>query len=252
LSARAAWGEVEVLWASSDAVSHGSFTDVFAPLERVTFLHAGDGHAHELDLAQWKYDKMTSNPVDDAPDGWTEGYADLRPLPHVQARIDELRATMGGRYVAIHARRLDHVTHSVPFGHSTTDQELLDWLQGCTLPVYIATDDPVTLEWFRARIPTSSHWHRMPERVHGYEIRPGSLADAVVDMFVCVGAVAFMGSWISSFSETIDVLRCGGKPPGGFVPRLHMQSADAEWYRGRQDRADEMIATQRRERGKCP
>jgi hypothetical protein len=239
LSARALWGEVEVLWASSTAVHGASYTDVFEGLDGVTFTHAGSGHAHELDPVQWPHDVMTSNPVEDAPEGWTLGYRDVKPRPALQEMINKLKASMGGAYVAIHARRLDHAEHAPTFGHFTTDQELETWVKHRErLPLYVATDDPASLVYFKSWCPHPVVAHRTPERVHGYEIRPGTLADAVVDMFVCAGAVAFKGSWMSSYSETISLLRCGGAPDGGFVPRLHMQSADAEWFRGRPDRAE--------------
>ena len=247
LSARAAWGECEALWAAGDAVHHASFTDVFHPLDRVTFIYAGRGHAHELDPVQWPHDVMTSNPIEEAPDGWTKAYSELKPLPHLQSRIDELMVSMGGKgqYTAIHARRLDHVAHAPQFGHYTTNEELHEWVQAQPpAPLYLATDDPGTQEWFRGK-HSRIQWHRTPERVQGYEIRPGTLADAVVDMFVLAGAARFKGSWMSSFSETVGLLRCGGEPPGGFVARRHMQSADAEWYRGRPNRVLDFFAEER-------
>ena len=246
LSARAKWGEVDVLWASSTAVHGASYTDVFEPLDGVTFTHAGGGHAHELDPVQWPHDVMTSNPVEDAPEGWTLGYRDVRPRPALLEMIDKLIANMGGphSYVAIHARRLDHAEHAPTFGHFTTNEELLAFVDQAAnghTAIYVATDDPGTLEWFRSK-RDRVFANRTPERVSGYEIRPGTLADAVVDMFCCAGAAAFMGSWMSSYSETVGLLRCGGAPDGGFVPRLHMQSADAEWFRGRPDRAEAILS----------
>jgi hypothetical protein len=247
LSARAAWGEVEVIWAASPAVSGGSFTDVFEPIERVVFTHAGNGHAHDLLYSEWGYDKMTSGILEDAPDGWTRDYLDLRPRPALQARIDKLRAGLGGPYTAIHARRCDHTTHAPRFGHFTTNEELIQWRQSQPDgPTYLATDCPETIHAFVQRFP-SLHCHRTPERVQGYEVRPGTLADSVIDLFVCVAAERFKGCWVSSFSETIDLIRCKGAPDGGFVPLYHMPSSDVESYR---DRPDRVQATLRGERWK--
>lgn len=246
LSARAVWGEVEVLWASSDAVSQASFTDVFCPLNGVHFLHAGNGHAHELTQEQCPHDVMTSNPIDAAPADWTLGYAEIRPLRPLAEMIDKLVASIGGPYVAVHARRCDHAEHAPAFGHFTSNSELDAWIgldAPPGLPLYLATDCPDTHAWFTQRWQRGRvHSARVPERVHGYERRPGTLADAAVDMFMCARAAAFKGSWISSYSEAIGLIRWGGNPPGGYHPQRCMQSADAEFFRGQPERAKEAIA----------
>jgi hypothetical protein len=242
LSARAAFGEIEALWATSTAVHGASYTDCFEPIPGVAFIHAGEVNAHDLSKDQWHYDVMTSNPVEEAPEGWTLGYRDVKPKRGLLEICAKLRSSMGMPYAAVHARRLDHAAHAPTFGHFTTNEEFAAWVDNALPgPLYLAADCPQTHAWFKARYPGLCA-HRVPEQVHGYEVRPGTLADAVVDMWMCVEAAQFKGSWMSSYSETIGLLRCGGAPDGGFVPRLHMQSADAEFYRGRPDRARAFLA----------
>jgi hypothetical protein len=244
LSYRAKHGPLEVLWANSDAVSHGAFLDVFQPLDGVTFTYAGEGHGHEVggaDIVAW------TQVADGAPAGWEKGYAEIRPQARVLARVAELQAQIGGPYVAIHARRCDHVNHAPTFGHFTSDEELLAWwgrrYAEWPYALYLATDSAATIEFFRQRLaPGTLHTHRIPEAVHGYEVRPGTLFDAAVDMFTCAAGAAFQGSWMSSFTEAIRMIRWKGEPPGGFVLREHMPSADGEWYRNRPDRAAETLA----------
>jgi hypothetical protein len=234
LSYRAREGLLEVLWAKSDAVSHGWFLDCFEPLPGVTFTYAGEGHGHDVQGADMVgYAQVAEG----APAGWELGYADLRPTPAITRRVDELLAATDGHLInAIHARRGDHAAHAPKFGHFTTNEELLGWHRGRTRPLYLATDDPATLAYFEPRAGVPVLYNRIPEAVVGYEKRDGTLFDAAVDMFMCAGATEFRGSWMSSFSETIDMIRCGGAPQGGFDMRVHMPSADAEWYRGRPDR----------------
>jgi len=228
LSWRSARGPIEVLWARSEGICRAKFTDVFEPLEGVTFTDIGDGPAQDYkgpcDVAP------TCGLAPDAKPGWTESYCELRPLPHIQARIDELSTKIGDSYHAIHARRTDHVEHARRYGHFTTNEELLAWLSeraGRTLPLYLATDCPDTLAWFRQRC--GAWCNTEPKRVNGYDVRAQTLADAVIDIWMCAGAREFRGSWFSSFSETVDVLRCNGVFPGGFDPHVHMPSQDASY-----------------------
>jgi hypothetical protein len=237
LSYRSVHGEIEVLWARSPAVCGGRWDDAFEPLRGVTFTDIGTGHAHDyVGDATVTYEQVKS----DAREGWTRGYAELEPRPHVHARESVLCSMLGGAYGAIHARRGDHVEHSKLFGHHTTNEELLSVeMPG---PLYLATDCPETQQWFRNRssriLVNRDAGHTGP----GYEQRQGSLTDAAVDLFVCAGAAMFKGSWMSSFSETIELIRCGGEPEGGFALRRDMPSGDAEFFRGRPDRAKEAIA----------
>jgi hypothetical protein len=226
LSWRSSHGPIEVLWARSTGVCRARFLDVLEPLEGVTFGDIGDGPAQDYkgpcDVAP------TCSLAPDAKPGWTESYMELRPLPPIQARIDAIKKTIGSPYYAIHARRTDHVTHAARFGHFTTNDELAKWIGiRRMLPLYVATDCPDTLHWFRQRFDTRCNVE--PKAVDGYDKRAQSLEDAVIDLWMCVGAREFRGSWFSSFSETIDVLRCGGRYPGGFDPHTHMPSQDASY-----------------------
>jgi hypothetical protein len=254
LSYRSEHGQIEVLWANSDAVSHGAFLDVFEPLDGVTFTYAGEIDGQDVagaDIVGYAQVSPGAKP------GWEKGYAELRPKAHVIARVKELVAKLDPTWSpeakrgppsfnAIHVRRTDHADHAPKFGHSTSDQELLGWHRGRTRPLYLATDNPETVA-FLERAAGPLVVNRVPEKVQGYEKRAGTLFDAAVDLFTCVEAWDFMGCWMSSFSETISLMRCGGAPKEGFNLRIHMPSADAEYYRGRADRAEEAIGIARGE-----
>ena len=251
LSQRSLHDSIEVLWARSDGVSNASWSDVFEPLDRVTFRDIGVMPAQ--DYAGPCDQGPCSSAIPDAPPSWTTAYMELRPLPPILARVDELKA-MGSPYAAIHARHSDHDENAARFGHVTTNDELLRWfltsekLAGMerdgnrnTVSLYLASECKKTIEFFRTHCPSlriNAAWTR---QVVNYDERPGTLADAVVDLWMCKDAAAFRGTWISSFSETIALLRAGGAPPGGFDARVHMPSTDAEWFRDRPDRAQAWI-----------
>ena len=242
MSNRVLFGEIEVLWARSTGVCRGRFLDAFEPLERVTFTDAGDGPAQDLVPVPGDIDPVSSANFD-APATWPLEYMKLRPLPHVLERVARLKEEMGGPYIAIHVRHSDHDENAARFGHVTHNDELLRF---CTRagarPVYLATECKATIAWFRerlARVKINVPWDH---QVINYDDRPGTLSDAVVDMWMCLGADAFRGTWMSSFSETVALMRCGGAPLGGYVPHVHMPSTDAEHYRGRADLAEAWIA----------
>lgn len=220
LSWRAVHGPITAVWCRSDAVCHGRWEDAFEPLEGVTFEDGGDVHAHEY---KGPHDVMSCGvcPGLEGTD-WCKAYLELasaRGLERVLSEVGYL-----DEYAAVHARRTDHVEHARTHGHFTTNEELLAWhCRTGNGPLYLATDCPNTRNWFRARQDRVLTNGAQLESVSGYEVRPGKLADAVIDLFMCARATRFMGSWFSSFSETVEILR---KPPVAFNERLDMPSTD--------------------------
>ena len=219
LSWREVYGPITVVWCRSDAVCRGWWEDVFQPLDGVTFVYGGEGHAHEYRGA---HDVMSCGvcPGLEGSD-WCKAYRELRPHPWL------LGPRFPPPYAAIHARRCDHVEHARAHGHFTSNEELLDWYRSrgrLDMRLYLATDCPDTLAWFREREP-DLHFNRTPERVAGYEKRPGQLTSAVADLYACVEAEEFVGSWFSSFSETVEILR---SPPARFSEREPMPSTDGD------------------------
>lgn len=219
LSWRAVHGPITVVWCRSDAVCRGRWEDAFLPLEGVEIVDGGECHAHEY---TGRHDVMSCGvcPGLEGAD-WCKAYTELRPRSWL----------LGGPetrpYVAIHARRTDHVSHAKEHGHFTANEELLEWYMRDAprgRGLYLATDCPDTLAWFRKRVPNVLA-HRTPERVVGYEKRPGLLGEAVLDLYACVRAEGFRGSWFSSFSETVEIMR---SPPARFCEREHMPSTDGE------------------------
>jgi hypothetical protein len=243
LSYRALYGEIVVRWARSTGVCRGSFLDVFEPLSGVTFEDAGDGLAQDIVAREGEIGPVSSASFV-APPSWPMGYLQLKPRPEVLERVAALKdgALYGEPYVAIHARHSDHDENAARFGHVTTNDELLQWYHPRGGPLYLATECKKTEAWFRRAVPHVIVNRDWDHQVIHYDERPGTLADAVVDMWMCLGAAAFRGTWISSFSETVSLMRCGGGID--FLAIRDMPSTDAEYYRGRTDRALEWIGRQ--------
>jgi hypothetical protein len=200
MSYRAVHGMLDVVWVCDDYVSGGHFLDVFMPIDGVNF---GPGPWDAEDYA----------PATDAPNGWQRSYRKLQLAHGVNARVFDVTRQLSPGYSAIHIRRTDHVPNRD--GNVESDGDFVAWLRRqSSADVYLATDNGETQKrWLFAGIAPGQRV-RVGHMLPGCEVqgltdhhRNGTLADAVVDLHVCAGAHAFMGSEGSSFSDTITILR---------------------------------------------
>ena len=200
ISARAAYGPLLVTWDLQEpALAGARFSDLFEPLDGVEFREHGTA-------------PESCHVCADAPEGWERGYLELKPRLDIVERIGAIAGEYN--YVAVHIRRSS--------GHAellerlavtaTTDEDFLRWLgQYPDHVVYLATDNA----------KTQAAWlGRLGRAIVNREILTGterqglgnhaihtSVADAVVDLYVCAGATHFMGTRGSSFTDTINRLR---------------------------------------------
>lgn len=132
----------------------------------------------------------------------------LRPLPHLQERIDSLSAAfVPGHTVGIHIRRTDHVTAIA----ESPDALFLDAIshaisRDADAHFYLATDDST----LKRRLV-----ERFPGRITAQDCR-GSRADlcgmeeAVVDLWTLARCSSLIGSYWSSYTDTAAEI--GGVP----------------------------------------
>jgi hypothetical protein len=198
LSYRALHGSIEAIWTPEDMVSHAAFLDVFEPLHGVTFVDANGG----WDVQAWA-------PAPDAPKGWELGYAELKPVADVRRRIG-----WGMPYDAVHIRRTDYLPNMASLGQDVEPiNAFLEWASMSSL-LYVATDNGTTqraVKEARQRDGLRTFWATSLDGSDEQGLvdhrRNGTLADAVVDLYMCVDGNKFMGSTGSSFSDTINILR---------------------------------------------
>jgi hypothetical protein len=109
-------------------------------------------------------------------------------------------------------------------GRFTTDGEFIAWAHEQLGPVFLATCNAETRQVFRAALGQRLFWQgaMKPSTATQHESRRyNALADAVVDLFVCVGARAFMGSAHSSFSDlAMHIQAVSGAHPSWPEPRV--------------------------------
>jgi hypothetical protein len=192
-----------VVWEPTEEIAFGRWSDVFAPLDGVTFheepisgaLRTCDPHWHPHD--EW-----------DRP-SWLAHYARLSPLHPIMGRIEALQMSINSDYDAMHIRRTDHIDLAKSEGGWTPDERFHAFTQDTSGPMYLATDNGRTQravkDWIGHRLVTNT-W--MPDTAgDGSCHRFTTLAEAVVDAWVCAGARRFMPSGSSSFSQLVKYLR---------------------------------------------
>ena len=208
LSYRALHGSVQVVWDANEYVSHAHFLDVFEPLHGVSFVEGA-------------WDVEDYAPAVGAPEGWELGYAELRPVVEIRSRLIYHLPFYGWRcrpdamilYDAVHVRRTDHVPNVESRGDKVEHMsEFVRWALAGQRDVYVATDNLTTQRGLllllegRGQIGTE-----LPDSADVQGLtdhhRNGTLADAVVDLYVCAGATRFKGTRGSSFTDTIEILR---------------------------------------------
>lgn len=131
----------------------------------------------------------------------------LRPLPHLQQRIDALSANFDTHTIGIHIRRTDHSTAIA----ESPDSLFVDAIRQCIARdpearFFLATDDSALKACLAAQFPG---------RISVQECR-GTRADlcgmeeAVVDLWTLARTSRILGSYWSSYTDTAAEL--GGIP----------------------------------------
>jgi len=192
--------ELVVCWALSDACP-GFFLDYFEPVPGIRFIKGYNPGA--------KYDYQGCGVLEEF--NHPSMYAALKPKAYIQVRVDANIAELksgGLGFVAIHARRTDHVMDAMANKKFTSDATFFQFLdkQPQETNIYLATDNLGTQETYKARYGErikAMKWIT-PRRA----LRQTGIEDAVVDIYTCVAANAFLGSGWSSFSDLINDLRC--------------------------------------------
>lgn len=183
-----------------DIYCPGHFLEFFQELPGVTFVGSLDRFA-DYDGAYPHREHNT-----------TSMFRALKLKPLLRKRIDDTVQKMGD-YVAVHMRRTDQ-TYSIKDSPDEVFYEFLSRFP--SNPIYVATDNERTYAQMQTkyahRIPLP--WHQLVNKgskwaeMNGLQhARMTSLADAIVDIWVCARARKFHPSEHSSFSDTILSLR---------------------------------------------
>lgn len=131
----------------------------------------------------------------------------LRPLPHLQQRIDTLSAGFDAHTIGIHIRRTDHSTAIA----ESPDSLFVDAMRQCIARepetrFFLATDDSALKASLAAQLPGRI----TVQECRGTRADLRGMEEAVVDLWTLARTSRIIGSYWSSYTDTAAEL--GGIP----------------------------------------
>jgi len=174
----------------------GKFSDLFENIENVEISYTNDNNYdydtykeenQEYKNEQFKYYKL------------------LKPVQSIQKEIDRVKNLLNNKYVACHIRRTDILNYSWAVEKLVTDDKYIDFINSYPndYKIYIATDCKDTQKKFIDIYGDRLVYKKIEDST---SFRQTLLEDAVIDLYVCANANYFMGSYFSSFTDTINEL----------------------------------------------
>jgi hypothetical protein len=185
------------------------FSDLFHPISGVDFVHRR--HGKNMRKTRPENSSISLCPISDKK--YNRYLLDIKPLPHIQDKIDYISRNAGGNFGACHVRRTDIITIQKKYNKPPpTDQDFFNFIEENNFDrVVLATDNKDTQDKFKKKLgdkivlATPIGWNgseRWPRRTT-------SVPNAVVDLFLCINSCKFMGTVCSSFSDFIEGYRKG-------------------------------------------
>ena len=135
----------------------------------------------------------------------------LQPLPAIQARIDTILARLGPEFSAVHIRRTDHNARY------DEDAAYVGFASTANHPCFCAADNPRSVVTLKRALGDRLVYGGAFKMTG---IRMTELADAVVDLWVASHATRFRGTYWSSFSDWIDMMRRWRGLPAGDLSKI--------------------------------
>ena len=133
----------------------------------------------------------------------------FKPKDRIYKRLIKLIDSMSNKYIALHIRRTDltgHLKYKKMQHLETNDKSFIDFIKkNKQYKVYIATDNRETQIKFKKLFPKRVIFNKEIIKMNGH--RRTSLEDAVTDIFMCALSNKFKGTFYSSFSEFIELMR---------------------------------------------
>tara|TARA_B100000963_G_C22446775_1_gene589187 strand:+ start:200 stop:886 length:687 start_codon:yes stop_codon:yes gene_type:complete len=188
--------ELTVIWKVTK-VCNGFFLDYFEEVPNITFLKSKPDN---IKITYTGCGVCKKNGIKDT------NYSDLILLPRIKEKINKNIKVLGNNYIAVHIRRTDHTRHFKNRRRLTKDASFIDFIDNtkdCNL--YIATDNADSFNIFK-----SKYSDRVKIESNTYDknkYRQTTLEDAIIDFYMCIFAKDFKGSYWSSFSTQIIIIR---------------------------------------------
>tara|TARA_R110000824_G_scaffold67527_2_gene174970 strand:+ start:1409 stop:2167 length:759 start_codon:yes stop_codon:yes gene_type:complete len=207
--------KLKILWSADrpidKVVSNTHFLDIFKPLPNASFV--SQESSQNISYRGWGkgcgdlFRNILPN-VEDRLLTLKQNYSLLKLDSKLQYKADGLaRLHHPKGYASIHIRRTDHIKwlkeqskEPVPY---SAFESFID--SQANLPIYIATDNSKTQEYFKNKYGAKVFFYEEIKDVE--DLRKTSLAHAAIDLYMCSRSAAFKGTEQSSFSDSITLLR---------------------------------------------
>lgn len=182
---------LNVFWQISEACN-GHFLDAFCNIDGVNFI---DKKPETIDYIGYSPClKITNKNI----------YKQLIPNEKINTSIKKLLKN-NEKYNSVHIRRTDHINYANLKKKFTPDSLFENFIDKSIYKIYLACDNHDTQTYFLKKyndkifinnyIQSSKHQ------------RQTSLEDAVIDLFMCIKSLNFLGTTYSSYSDLIKLLR---------------------------------------------
>ena len=191
---------IQMFWVKSKQCN-SLFKDLFKPIPNIKFTY--------LDKANRP--KNTAQKLELFPHPLLikqKNHLIFEPVDSIMNSINTIKDRIGEEYVACHVRRTDIITIQNKLNAIPPEDSLFDdFIEKCpSYNIFLATDNQDTQQRFIKRFGRRLH---VATAISGngsvrWPTRTTSIEEAVVDLFVCVGAKDFLGTECSSFSTFID------------------------------------------------
>lgn len=196
----------------------GYFLDYFNNINGITFIKSNFGLSYDVryDATDWRKHPSYYDGLD--PIIWnrnklliTKGnrsyiYNDLQLTDRMIKLVNDTKAQLPTEYIALHVRRTDHLTYAPERYRYTSDDEFFEFIDDHdeNLKIYLATDNSDTQNMFKKKYGDRIVVHHdIPKPKQNSTQRMTTLEDAIIDIYVCIGAKFFKESSCTSFSEVI-------------------------------------------------
>ena len=194
--------KLKLIWIK-DAACNDDFENLFQDIDNVTIIKSMDNYS-DFEKKRTKYVDYDTWDIENSDYVKNNYNKLLKPIPKLQTIINNYKNKLNNNYIACHIRRTD--TIGVSYVKHKTDEEYMKYIDQYdnNLKIYIATDNRDTQDTF-----VKKYGDRFIVKLiePNNNFRQTSVQDAVVDIFVCVDAKYFLGTFGSSFSDTIYQMR---------------------------------------------
>tara|TARA_R110000765_G_scaffold333767_1_gene424261 strand:- start:292 stop:1032 length:741 start_codon:yes stop_codon:yes gene_type:complete len=200
--------KIEMFWVKC-IQCNALFKDLFQPIPNINFSYLKQGRksvrppntAQKLKL--FSHDKEIKY----------KNHLIFKPTDDIMENIEGTKERIGEDYIACHIRRADIITIQKKYNvEPPSDEYFEDFMKSHPdRKIYLATDSRQTQDRFIEKFGNRVYYSNIPSG-NGSTKRPNRttpVQEAVVDLFLCIGSVDFLGTDCSSFSGFIKNYRKG-------------------------------------------